>query len=69
MSRVCQAIDQKINPEAVTAWNEEKQRNVCGLCGSADVVGGYGLAGGGGCGAYNYCGSCHRILDKTEDRE
>lgn len=52
---------------AVTVWDEEQGRNVCGLCGSKDIEPGYGLAGGGGCGMYNFCKSCFRVLDKTED--
>lgn len=69
MNRICKAIDQPVDQEAVTVWNEELRRNVCGLCGSADIVPGYGLAGGGGCGAYNFCDGCQRVLDKTEDKE
>jgi hypothetical protein len=53
--------------QAVTVWNEAIGQNVCGLCGSAEIVPGYGLAGGGGLGAYNFCHHCQRVLDKTED--
>ncbi len=57
----------KPDPKAVSVYDEKRNANVCGLCGSADLVAGYGLGGGGGIGAYNYCQSCQRILDKTED--
>lgn len=56
-----------VDPKAVTRWDEERQRNVCALCGSADITAGYGLGGGGGIGTYNWCGGCERILDKSED--
>lgn len=55
------------DPKAVSVWDEVKQQNVCGLCGSADLHSGYGLAGGGGIGGYNFCDGCHRVLDKSED--
>lgn len=58
----------KPDPEAVSVWDEERQRNVCGLCGSDELEAGYGLGGGGGVGGYNWCRGCQRILDKTEDR-
>lgn len=60
-------VQRKPDPSAVTIWDEERQRNVCGLCGSQDIEPGYGLAGGGGIGTYNFCTSCQRILDKTEE--
>lgn len=65
--RICKAVDQTIDQEAVTVWNETIRRNVCGLCGSSAIEAGYGLAGGGGCGAYNFCHGCNRVLDKSED--
>jgi hypothetical protein len=55
------------DPEAVSVWDENRQLNVCGLCGSSDLTAGYGLAGGGGIGGYNFCNGCQRILDKSED--
>lgn len=58
----------EIDKNAVTVWDEQRQRNVCGLCGSADIHAGYGLGGGGGIGAYNWCNGCKRILDKSEDK-
>lgn len=64
----CKA-DRPITKEAVTVWSEELGRNICGLCGSTGIVPGYGLAGGGGVGAYNFCDSCLRVLDKTADSE
>ena len=67
--RICKAIDQSVDQQAVTVWDTALERNICGLCGSTDIHPGYGLAGGGGCGAYNFCGSCSRVLDKTEDKE
>lgn len=67
--RICKAIDQPINQEAVTVWSEELGRNICGPCGSTELQPGYGLAGGGGCGMYNFCMGCHRVLDKTEDKD
>ena len=57
-----------VDKAAVSVWDEATGRNVCGLCGSADLQPGYGLGGGGGIGAYNWCQNCERILDKTEDR-
>lgn len=56
-----------IDKEAVSVWDEERQANVCGLCGSDSLHAGYGLGGGGGIGAYNWCNGCQRILDKKED--
>lgn len=55
--------------EAVSVWNDELNRNVCGLCGSAELEPGYGLAGGGEIGAYNFCHGCQRVLDKTPDQQ
>lgn len=57
----------KPDPKAVSVYDPERNANVCGLCGSADLEAGYGLGGGGGIGAYNYCQSCERILDKRLD--
>lgn len=56
-----------VDLQAVSIWDESKQQNVCGLCGSANLTSGYGLAGGGGIGFYNFCNGCHRVLDKSED--
>lgn len=67
--RICKAIDQQIDQQAVSVFDEETGRNVCGLCGSAELEMGYGLAGGGGCGVYNFCHGCNRVLDKSEDGE
>lgn len=53
--------------EPVTVYDEARNANVCNLCGSADIQGGYGLAGGGGIGVYNYCNGCQRVLDKSFD--
>lgn len=58
-----------IDKEAVTVWDEDKQRSVCNLCGSDRIESGYGLGGGGGPGLYNYCCSCERILDKRPDAD
>lgn len=57
----------KIDESAVSVWNDDIGRNVCGLCGCYDLSPGYGLAGGGGIGGYNFCNGCQRILDKSED--
>lgn len=57
-----------VDEKAVSVWDAERGRNVCGLCGSDDLQPGYGLGGGGGIGAYNWCESCQRILDKSEDK-
>lgn len=54
-----------IDPAAVTVWDEALQANVCGLCGSDSIHACYGLGGGGGIGAYNFCNGCLRILDKS----
>lgn len=43
-------------------------KNVCGLCGG-DTEGGYGFAGGRGCGAYNFCVECYAVLDFSEDKD
>lgn len=67
--RICKAHYQQIDQEAVSVWHEEVNLNVCGLCGSSDLETGYGLAGGGGCGTYNFCHGCNRVLDKSEDKE
>lgn len=67
MTSDCTA-NRAIDPEAVTVWDDDRQRNVCGLCGSAEIEPGYGLAGGGGCGSYNFCRGCYRVLDKSEDK-
>lgn len=53
--------------DAVSVWDEDRQANVCGLCGSDDLASGYGLAGGGGIGSYNFCRGCQRVLDKSGD--
>ena len=57
----------QVDKAAVSVWDEEQKRNVCALCGSADLVPGYGLAGGGGIGGYNWCNGCEMVLDKSED--
>lgn len=57
-----------IDEKAVSVFDEDRQQNVCGLCGSSDLTAGYGLGGGGGIGGYNFCNGCQRILDKSEDR-
>jgi len=50
-----------------TVYDEDRNANVCNLCGSADVEAGYGMAGGGGPGMYNFCNGCQRVLDKSTD--
>jgi histidinol phosphatase-like enzyme len=63
-------VPQKANmdaKDAVTVYDEVRLANVCNLCGSADISAGYGLAGGGGIGAYNFCNGCQRVLDKSTD--
>lgn len=62
-------MSENLQAEPVTVWSETLERNVCGLCGSADIEAGYGLAGGGGCGMYNFCNRCQRVLDKSPDPE
>lgn len=57
-----------VDDKAVTVWDEDRQRNVCGFCGSDDIHPGYGFGGGGGIGGYNWCAGCERILDKSEDK-
>lgn len=54
-------------PRSVT--DPVSQRQVCGLCGSADLEPGYGLGSGYGMGAYTFCENCHAFLDFCEDRE
>lgn len=53
--------------EPVTVYDEARNANVCNLCESADIKSGYGLAGGGGIGMYNFCNGCKRVLDKSTD--
>lgn len=53
--------------EPVTVYDETRNANVCNLCGSADIHCGYGMAGGGGPGVYNFCNGCQRVLDKSPD--
>lgn len=65
--RICKAVDQQIDQKAVTLWDQESGMIHCGLCGSIEIEPGYGLAGGGGVGAYNFCHGCNRVLDKSED--
>ena len=55
--------------EPVTVYDETRNANVCNLCGSADVEAGYGMAGGGGPGVYNFCNGCQRVLDKSPDSD
>ena len=43
--------------------------NCCGMCGSSEVEGGYGFAGGFGLGGYNCCMECYAIMDFFEDVE
>ena len=50
-------------------YDHDRQVNACGLCGSPELEGGYGFAGGGGCGVYNACMECFAILDFSEDTE
>lgn len=57
--------DPKETPRSV--FCEISQRNVCGLCGSDQLEGGYGYAGGFGLGGYNFCLDCNEVQDFSED--
>lgn len=39
----------------------------CGLCGSSEVSGEYGMASGYGLGVFQRCWHCHAVLDFVED--
>lgn len=52
-----------------TLYDPVSGRNVCGMCGSDDIVQGYGLGSGHGMGAYTFCQECYAFLDFVEDRE
>lgn len=56
-------------PEPITVWDEKAEMTACNLCGSHDIESGYGMAGGGGPGLYNFCNGCNRVLDKSPDPE
>ena len=50
-------------------WDDDRNRQCCGLCGSQEVEPGYGLASGRGCGSYTFCTECYAFMDFSEDVE
>lgn len=52
-----------------TVFDPVAQKQVCGLCGSAEVESGYGLGSGFGIGVYMFCNDCFAFLDFVEDKE
>ena len=50
-------------------FDEIRQRDVCGLCGSDAIESGYGFAGGFGLGSYVICTDCWTVMDFFEDRD
>jgi len=52
-----------------SVFDPERRTTVCGLCGSADLMIGYGLGSGHGMGSYNFCQGCNSFLDFVEDAD
>jgi hypothetical protein len=50
-----------------TVYSPVAGRQVCGLCGSAEIEPGYGLGSGYGMGVYTFCNECYAFLDFSED--
>lgn len=44
-------------------------RQICGICGSAELEQGYGLGTGYGMGSYIFCEECYAFLDFREDND
>lgn len=65
----CRNSQMPSHKSPVTVYDEARNANVCNLCGSADIEMGYGMAGGGGPGVYNFCNGCQRVLDKSPDSD